>query len=230
MTKLAPGRRRAEGAPTRGRSRVEGGPVRGRRTAEEARRAILDAAEARLVEAGPAALRLQDVAADVGISHPAVLHHFGSREGLVRGVIERAVVRLQHDLVATLGASGGGPPSGEALFEQVFETLFAGGHGRLIAWLALSGYDPFDAPALRENWAQIGEFTHALRAASCEGGRRPRYEDTRFTILLSALALFGQAVVGGAAFRAAGFEQDEGAEQRFRRWLAKLLARHLKEG
>jgi AcrR family transcriptional regulator len=205
--------------PAAGRRRAEGGLVRGRRTAEEARRAT-----------GPAALRLQDVAADVGISHPAVLHHFGSREGLVRGVIERAVVRLQHDLVTTLGASGGGPPSGEALFERVFETLFAGGHGRLIAWLALSGYDPFDAPALRENWAQIGEFTHALRAASCEGGRRPRYEDTRFTILLSALALFGQAVVGGAAFRAAGFEPDEGAERRFRRWLAKLLARHLKEG
>jgi AcrR family transcriptional regulator len=40
-------------------------------------------------------LRLQDIAADVGISHPAVLHHFGSREALVHAVIQRAILSLQ---------------------------------------------------------------------------------------------------------------------------------------
>ena len=57
-----------------------------RRTAEETRAAILDAAERRLKASGPASIRLQDVAAEAGISHPAVLHHFGSREGLVQAV------------------------------------------------------------------------------------------------------------------------------------------------
>ena len=47
-----------------------------RRTKEEAQRVILDAAEERLANGGPEALRLQDIAADVGISHPAILHHF----------------------------------------------------------------------------------------------------------------------------------------------------------
>ena len=49
-----------------------------RRTAEAARAAILEAAEKRLAEAGPAGIRLQGVAADVGVSHPTVLHHFCS--------------------------------------------------------------------------------------------------------------------------------------------------------
>ncbi|MBV1885644.1 MAG: TetR family transcriptional regulator, partial [Parvibaculaceae bacterium] len=47
-----------------------------RRTAEEARRLILDAAEKRLAEQGPEGIRLQDIAKDIGVSHPAILHHF----------------------------------------------------------------------------------------------------------------------------------------------------------
>ena len=57
--------------------------ARVRRTAEDARAAILDAAERRLGATGPGGIRLQEVAADVGVSHSTVLHHFGSREGLV---------------------------------------------------------------------------------------------------------------------------------------------------
>ena len=38
-----------------------------RRTKEEAQRVILDAAEERLAKGGPEALRLQDIAADVGV-------------------------------------------------------------------------------------------------------------------------------------------------------------------
>ena len=52
-----------------------------RRTKEEAQRVILDAAEERLANGGPEALRLQDIAADVGISHPAILHHFEAVTG-----------------------------------------------------------------------------------------------------------------------------------------------------
>ncbi|MDO9127858.1 MAG: helix-turn-helix domain-containing protein, partial [Parvibaculum sp.] len=69
---------------------AEKAPKRVRRTAEEARRLILDAAEERLAKQGPEGLRLQDIARDVGISHPAILHHFESREGLVRALIARA--------------------------------------------------------------------------------------------------------------------------------------------
>src|SRR5437660_1109125 len=112
---------------------------RRRRTAEQARAAILDAAERRLVASGPAAIRLQEVASDVGVSHPTVLHHFGSREALVEAVVARALDSLQTGLLAGVRASPTGPDQVAALFESVFDTLVSGGHGRAFFWLALSG-------------------------------------------------------------------------------------------
>src|SRR5271165_6132693 len=78
---------------------------RRRRTGEDARTAILDAAEQRLVASGPAGIRLQEVAADVGLSHPTVLHHFGSREGLVEAVVARALDSLHAGLLQAVRAS-----------------------------------------------------------------------------------------------------------------------------
>jgi TetR/AcrR family transcriptional regulator, repressor for neighboring sulfatase len=200
---------------------------RRRRTADAARREILEAAERRLAQSGPAGLRLQDVAADVGISHPAVLHHFGSREGLVHAVIQQAIVGLQQDLVRSLSETQhGDAPDTAALFEHVFETLFDRGHARLMAWLLLSGYDPFNETA-RANWAQIGQVAHALRLKRVKGKRKPTYEDTLFAIVLPALALFGQAIAGEATFRVAGLDGDPRASRRFRKWLAALLSKHM---
>src|SRR5690349_14922747 len=73
-----------------------------RRSAEEAQRVILDAAESRLAQVGPAGLRLQEVAADAGIAHPTILHHFGSREGLIHAVVQRALGALYTDLMREL--------------------------------------------------------------------------------------------------------------------------------
>ena len=207
------------------------GSRRARPEPGRARDAILDAAEKRLRAAGPGAIRLQDVAGEVGVSHPAVLHHFGSREGLVRAVVARAVGKLQEDLARALaGQLEKGRPDGAALFERVFEVLFDKGHARLLAWLLLSGEDPFAAEATRAGWERIAEVTHSMRVAGTKGRRRPSYEDTRFTIVLSALALFGQAIAGRSTFAAAGFEPTAAVERRFREWLAALLARHLKDG
>ena len=69
--------------------------TRRRRSAAETRSAILEAAELRFLSGGPEAIRLQEIAADAGISHPAILHHFGSREGLVEAMVSRGIARLQ---------------------------------------------------------------------------------------------------------------------------------------
>ena len=198
-----------------------------RRSAEETRRAILDCAEKRLVRDGPSALRLKDIASDVGVSHPAVLHHFGSREGLVHAVTEQAIAGLQADLVRALAKNDGSPPSGESLFERVFETLLTRGQARLIAWLALEGHDPFAAPGMHDSFAKVTKLTHALRTAGKRALAQPSYEDTAFTVALSAMALFGQALIGRATFAASGLGRDAAVERRFRAWLARLLAGHL---
>src|ERR1700684_519738 len=132
---------RNQASMPRGRASSNDTP-RTRRNAEEARGAILDAAERRLVAAGPGAIRLQEVAADVGVSHPTVLHHFGSREGLIEAVVVRALVSLDAVLLATMRTAPEPPEKVEAMLGGVFDALTTGGHGRAFLWLALSGYAP----------------------------------------------------------------------------------------
>src|SRR5262249_22384335 len=159
-----------------------------RRTAADAREAILEVAEQRLRESGPDALRLQDVAAAAGMSHPTVLHHFGSREGLVRAVVDRAGISLQEDLVRALGP---GAPDGAAMLERVAEMFVERGHARAIAWILLSGHhDPVSTPTMRAGWQAIAKATHERRDKP--DGKAPSFEDTQFTILLSWLAMFGE--------------------------------------
>ena len=70
---------------------------RPRQSAEQTQAEILDAAGRRLAEGGPDALRLQDIARDVGISHPTILHHFGSRDGLMEALERRATSALTEE-------------------------------------------------------------------------------------------------------------------------------------
>jgi AcrR family transcriptional regulator len=202
------------------------------REAGDMKSAILDAAEKRLREAGPLAIRLQEVAAEVGISHPAILHHFGSREGLVHAVVDRALRTLQTDLASAITErlAAERKMDGAALFEQVFDVLFEKGHARLMAWLLLSGFDPLASDAARAGWKAIAEATHAMRLANTKGRRKPTYDDTRFAIVLSALALFGEAIAGRAMFDVAGLGRSAAAERQFRAWLAKVLAVHMDGG
>src|SRR5260370_23171471 len=104
---------------------------RARRTPEEARRLILESARQLIARAGPEGLRLQDIAADAGISHPSILHHFGSREGLVRALTQQAVAELRDRLLAALAAP---EPSTESLLAQVFGA-FRDGLAQRLAWL-----------------------------------------------------------------------------------------------
>jgi AcrR family transcriptional regulator len=189
-----------------------------RRTPEAAREAILEVAEQHLSDRGFDALRLQDVAAAAGMSHPTVLHHFGSRDGLVRAVVERAVVALQEDL---LGAFGSTPPDGAALLERVAQTFAGRRHARTIAWLLLSGHNPIDGPAMKAGWRAIAKATHVMR------DKTATFEDTQFTVMLSCLAVFAQAIAGPALFETAGLPTDAATARRFRMWLAELLAQHL---
>lgn len=202
---------------------------RRRRTAEEARDEILDAAERLLREGGPEAIRLQEVAALVGISHPAVLHHFGSREGLLAAVIERTMSTLERELfeIMVRGTATGAPPDGVEMTERVAEAMGEKGHARLIAWLTLSGNHPMRSESAREGWKMIIDATHALRVTRTRGRAKPTYEDTTFTVALSSITLFGEALIGAGALDLAGLGGDPSIRKRFRVWFAKLLEHHL---
>ena len=197
-------------------------PARRRRTAEEARTAILDAAEKRLVEGGPAGIRLQEVAADVGVSHPTILHHFGSREGLVEAVVARALESLHERLLEVVRSSPSDQNQMPDILERCYEAL-AHGHGRAFLWLTLSGY----APMMEElRVRSLAEAVHVVRVERRRGKKKepPTFEDTYFTVLLPAFALLAMSATPPRnAEEAAG-------EKRFREWLAKLVHEHLEKG
>jgi AcrR family transcriptional regulator len=194
---------------------------RRRRNADEARTAILDAAEKRLAASGPAAIRLQKVAADVGVSHPTVLHHFGSREALVEAVVRRAIDSLEAHLLAAVKAAPSGPDDVSSLIDAVFDALVVGGHGRTFLWLSLSGYAPDEDLHIRP----LAEVVHAMRQARRTGKKRiPPFEDTYFTILLPALALLALSAIEGKDARSS---DDPLGPRHFRSWLARLVHEHL---
>lgn len=202
-----------------------------RRTAEEARRLILDAAEARLARQGPEGLRLQDIARDVGISHPAILHHFESREGLVRALITRANSQLRDKLLAALA---GDEMSDDAVdhIGHVFEVLSDRGTARLLSWLLLTGRAGEGLPDQSAGHNVMGEIVQALQTrreehAIAKGLPTPDKEDTLFTAMLAANAAFGEAIVGRQLAEAAGLDQD--GLKRFRVWFAKVINDHLSD-
>jgi AcrR family transcriptional regulator len=199
---------------------------RRRRNAASARAAILDAAERQLVSAGPSGIRLQEVAADAGVSHPTVLHHFGTREGLVKAVVTRSLAEVNARLVNTISRSTGDTAQVAAMLDGVFDALANGGRARVIMWLALEG-QRIEADA---RLSTIVEATHSLRKAKHAGKRRPPpREDTAHVVVLAALALVGAAVMGPALLVNAGLSDDAAAERRFRAWLATMLTKHLDE-
>lgn len=200
-------------------------PRRKRRTAEEARTAILDAAERRLIASGPAGIRLQEVATDVGVSHPTVLHHFGNREALVEAVVARALDSLHRGLVDAVRAAPDGEVQIAALLDRVFDALTERGHGRAFMWLALAGYTK-SAHELRLR--QVAEAVHEVRKTKRTSKKKKPvpFEDTLFTVVLAALALVGQSVMGEALMHETGLGTDAKTQARFRAWLARVMLEH----
>jgi AcrR family transcriptional regulator len=204
--------------------RAEKSPPRRRLEAEDARAKILDATEKRLVVGGPAGIRLLEVAAEAGVSHPTVLHHFGSRERLVEAVIARSVAAIHADLVKAIAASGGDEARLEAIVENVARALERSGHARVMMWLSLEGHRVDDAEA---GLRAVIDTTHALRVERCGPANAPSREDSARTVVLAALALVGGAVLGPSLLPNAGLGSGARAAAAFRKWLARVLLEHL---
>ncbi|HET6613947.1 MAG TPA: TetR/AcrR family transcriptional regulator [Kofleriaceae bacterium] len=198
------------------------GAKRRRLPAEQARAAILDAAERHLAARGPEGIRLKDLAVELGISHPTILHHFGSRAGLVRAVAQRAVRSLENDLVAVIAGGDVDEQAATGLFERVLEVLGERRHARTLAWLLLARTD--ETEDVLDYGAQLGRLAavvHQNRTAHL-GDRTPEYQDTLFAVMLASLALFGHAIANPMLSTHAGVNPRE-----FLHWLTRLLLRYL---
>jgi len=197
---------------------------RRRLDADAARELIMDVTEKQLAAVGPSGIRLQDVAREAGVSHPTVLHHFGSRAELVKAVIARSLRAINESLVDAINASAGDETKLETILENVAIALEKSGNARVMMWLALEGHriEPAEAH-LRD----VVDAAHALRVSRRDGKPIPHRDDTARAIVLTTLALLSTAVIGEPIFENAGLEGRARDPKTFRAWLAKVLIAHL---
>jgi len=188
--------------------------TRRRRTAEQAQTEILDAAERLLLREGPDSLKIARVAAEVGMSHPGLLHHVGSAEGLAEALHRRASAQIREDLLGLLAATDDADARRGAL-EEAAARLADPRKGRLLAWLLARGGSPFPPE---------GELGLARVADQLSFGNA---EEARFRVQLVVLAMLGESLMGSQVRSRLGMRDQDAS--RFRSWLFTLLGRSSSE-
>lgn len=171
---------------------------------------------------GPAGLRLQDVARAAGVSHPTILHHFGSREGLVRALNQRSLEALRNSVIARLGSA---EPGGDNV-HRVF-AAYRDGIAQRILWL-IQSTEP-ETPGGLRFFDEIVDALHDLRLKFASPGTVPDIEDTRAVIHLTTIAAFGDAIIGHRLRQVSDEEKDVAARDRFEAWFSGLLDLYLKD-
>jgi AcrR family transcriptional regulator len=199
---------------------------RRRLDAEAARKLILDVTEKRLARVGPSGIRLQEVAQDAEVSHSTVLHHFGSREQLVKAVIARSLAEMHASLIDVLSTSSGDADALLTQVEKVAATLERTGHARVLVWLALEGQS-IDDPRVR--LSNVLDAAHAMRLGRAKRGKKPSREDTAFGVMMTALTMTAGSVFAPLLLKSAGLPGDAATKQRFRSWMLSFILNNMDE-
>jgi AcrR family transcriptional regulator len=198
-----------------------------RRTPQAAKVAILEAAERRLHDEGPEGVRIQRIAADLGITDAAIHYHFGSREALMDALLRRIGRRLVDDIEATID-SWAPDQIDVAALGRLFQRAYADERAaRLAFWLSLGGWRPKGSGMFKPLVEQVHRAR--VQAARKAGRAAPRISDTQYAIaLLSAAhmhaAMSGETVLASVAADRTGLDQHD-----FLDFAVELIARHLAE-
>ncbi len=199
--------------------------TRQRRTPQAAKFAILEAAERRLHDDGPEGVRIQRIAADLGITDAAIHYHFGTREALMDALLRRLGRRLVDDIEATI-ASWTPDQIDVAALSRLFQRAYADERAaRLGLWLSLTGWRPKGSGMFKS----LAERVHRARVQAARKARRPapRLSDTQYAIALLSAAHM-HAAMGGDALLASVAEDPAGLDQRyFLDFTVELIARRL---
>ena len=189
-----------------------------RRTPEEARRLILEAAEADMGASGPAGLRLEAVAKAAGVSHPTILHHFGSREGLIQALNLKNIEHLKSVLLKVMRAA---PSTSEDAIAPLF-AAYRGGLAQRMVWLMQSSgtvMGPAGLPTLDEMVLAL----QALRERMAGPGTPIDIADTRAIVHLTAIAAFGDAILGKRLRQAPDEKEEIARRDWFENWFGNVL-------
>lgn len=139
---------------------------------------ILDAAEALFADHGFAGTSMRMITGEAGVNVAAVNYHFGSKEGLLRAVLDRIVRPVNEERLDRLAeATAGAGPEGPDV-EAILEAFIApdvelihdlGERGVIIArFLGRASSDPasFIQAIVRDQFGELGQAFHqALQRA-----------------------------------------------------------------
>jgi TetR/AcrR family transcriptional regulator len=180
----------------------------------------LVAATRRFAERGFEATSLQQIADDVGVSKPAVLHHFASKDTLREAVLADIVAHWQRVLPRLLLAA----TASEGRFEAVFGELhrfFAADRERA----RLIARELFDRPAEVKRLLRgpVRPWLKAIAAYIEEGKARGRhYSDVDSEVyVLHIMQLVISATAAADILRAA-IDTESDVMQRYDRELARI--------
>ena len=191
-----------------------------RRPATEVRAAAIAAARGLLLADGPGAVTLKAVAAELGMGHANLLHHFGTAAGLQAAVMEamiaETIARVQH-MVAHVRAGEAAP---RAIVDLVFDAHDRHGLARLTAWLTSTG----EAHRLEPLFAGLADLVNVLESGAPMPADQARRRITDIALLLILTSL-GDALIGPTLHAALG-----DAPGRARDLVTEALLRQLVHG
>ncbi|MEO6026647.1 MAG: helix-turn-helix domain-containing protein [Candidatus Binatia bacterium] len=194
---------------------------RTRRNPEEARLRILEAAEARLAEGGPDAVRVQALAAELGITDAAIYHHFGNRDGLLDKLARFGARRLRTSMEEVVAGHELRDRDIAALVELAVDTFERRGYARLMLWLAGKGIPTDRGSGMFDAVVQAFEAARPKRRKTAAG---PRSLEPRFVAALMVMVCAAEPLFGDMSRRSVGLAGGRAPTKQFRNWFAATIA------
>lgn len=164
------------------------------------------------------AVRVQRVAADVGVTDAAIHYHFGSHAGLIEALLRHCAKELSSEIAA----ADAEPIDLRAVSRALKRVYVDAGAARMLAWLTLSGWRPRGSGML----SGLVDNLHAQRvAAAAESGKKPPHRtDSKYLVMLLSAAHLAQAIFGEALLKAVDAPAGRAGQQRFLSWLTSHIA------
>ena len=164
----------------------------------ESRSAALEAARRLLIEAGPQAVTLKAVAAEIGKTHANLLHHFGSAAGLQSALAHHIGERVTAGIAEAVRRARQGEVDPREIVDRTFDAFDREGAGALAAWMILSG----NRDALNPILASIHHLVDQLGQGHED---RPVHEMTLWLVL----AALGDSLLGAAMADGLGHPREK---------------------
>jgi AcrR family transcriptional regulator len=188
---------------------------RKRLSPEESRSAAIVAARRLLLDAGPQAVTLKAVAAEVGRTHANLLHHFGSAAGL-QGELARAIVdSVTSSIAETVERARAGEADARDIVDRTFDVFDREGAGALAAWMILTGNRDALNPILDSIRGLVSQLT--------VGHEDHHVAESTLALVLNAL---GDSLLGAPIAQALGLPRDTARELAAERLRQRLQTDH----